>query len=287
MWLLHALGAGDGAPAAASTSSCEADLSSKFASVRQWLDSVKPGYGQRFTEAFDAVGIEDTDDFLNLDDSLFEELETALRECGAKVMHMSNIQRALLEHVAASGQSELTWEPWCAEPTWKCEQCDYFGTYEEVAEHEETCPAVSAHHAAMGAAAVAGVASVGSSENPFALPPARAQRPARGKSASARTPPPKPPKPPPPRSPSPAPKQKPPSPSAQFAAHAPQPKKAPLPTAARAVATPSSTAPIGASAQAPSPPRRPPLPKPAAMPPAKPKRAASARAPSDKVPLAL
>ena len=40
--------------------------------------------------------------------------------------------------------------------------CDCFGTYEEVAEHEETCPR-RAHHA-IGTTTVAGVASVGSSE---------------------------------------------------------------------------------------------------------------------------
>ena len=39
-----------------------------------WLEAIKPGYNERFAAAFDEIGIEDTEDFANLDDEIFAEL---------------------------------------------------------------------------------------------------------------------------------------------------------------------------------------------------------------------
>lgn len=108
MWLFQAIAGDKPATDEAGPSSSASQEAGESTSVLDWLDVVKPGYGERFSKAFDAVGIEDTDDFRHMDDELFEELEAALRECGAKAMHLSNIQRALFEVMAAEG---CTYQP--------------------------------------------------------------------------------------------------------------------------------------------------------------------------------
>ena len=88
------------------TSSPRSDISQRadrlppalVGSVSDWLERVKKGYG-RFAVAFEALGIEDTNDIHNIDRTIFEQVETLLRDgCGAKSMHLKNIHIALLEY---------------------------------------------------------------------------------------------------------------------------------------------------------------------------------------------
>jgi len=66
-------------------------------SVHDWLERVKKGYG-RFTVAFEALGVEDTNDVKNIDRTILEHVETLLRDgCAAKSMHLKNIRVALLD----------------------------------------------------------------------------------------------------------------------------------------------------------------------------------------------
>jgi hypothetical protein len=68
-------------------------------SLRAWLDAIKPGYGDRFAEAFSQIGVEDTDDFLNFDEEMYVLLEAELRRCGAKWMQLRYIQQAIHDHL--------------------------------------------------------------------------------------------------------------------------------------------------------------------------------------------
>ena len=109
-------------------------------SIGAWLEAIQPGYNERFAAAFDEIGIEDTEDFANLDDEIFAELEVALQRSGARQMHMRNIQQALLDTIQAAGVMPPTLD-WLAEPTWKCEHCSFMGSHHEVVLHEATCRA--------------------------------------------------------------------------------------------------------------------------------------------------
>ena len=260
MWLFQAIAGDKPATDEFGPSSSALQEAGESTSVLDWLDVVKPGYGERFSKAFDAVGIEDTDDFRHMDDELFEELEAALRECGAKAMHLSNIQRALFEVMAAEG---CTYQPaadeqWEADPTWKCEFCDFFGSFEEVSEHEATCPAADAQSAAIAAAVAAGACG-GVSCSGTRRPPKAPKAP---KVLKARTP-----------------KPKAPSPSALEAAAAMAAKKAAVPAVAKGAATSASAASSSSAALPPSPPppRKASTPKAPTSPPARLKRASSAR----------
>jgi len=262
MWLFQAIAGDKPATDEAGPSSSASQEAGESTSVLDWLDVVKPGYGERFSKAFDAVGIEDTDDFRHMDDELFEELEAALRECGAKAMHLSNIQRALFEVMAAEG---CTYQPaadeqWEADPTWKCEFCDFFGSFEEVSQHEATCPASDAQSAAIAAAVAAGACG-GVSCSGTSRPPKAPKAP---KMLKARTP-----------------KPKAPSPSALEAAAAMAAKKAAVPAVAKGAAASASAASSSSAALPPSPPppRAPKAstPKAPTSPPARLKRASSAR----------
>ena len=66
------------------------------ASVREWLDEVKGGYGSKFAVAFEGLGIEHQADIANIDERLaalvFEKLRTM---CGARELHASVLRRAL------------------------------------------------------------------------------------------------------------------------------------------------------------------------------------------------
>ena len=76
--------------------------------THEWLDQVKPGYSEKFGAAFDEIGIEDTDDLLNLDDDLYAQLLHELEACGARSMHQFNIQRALTEFLV---DNDAAWLP--------------------------------------------------------------------------------------------------------------------------------------------------------------------------------
>ena len=74
-----------------------------MAGMHAWLERIKPGYGHRFAAAFDAIGVEDTEDFVNFDEELYALLEVELRRCGAKSMQLRYIQRAMHDDLAADG----------------------------------------------------------------------------------------------------------------------------------------------------------------------------------------
>jgi hypothetical protein len=65
--------------------------------VATWLDGVKQGYGSRFADAFRASGVEDGSDVALIDEGIFDEIEAALMQVGAKVMHLRNIYEAVQE----------------------------------------------------------------------------------------------------------------------------------------------------------------------------------------------
>ena len=69
------------------------------ASITEWLDDVKAGYGDRFASCFDGIGVEDVADVeKNLGTaSTLAELEEGLRKAGAKTVHIQNIKTAIAE----------------------------------------------------------------------------------------------------------------------------------------------------------------------------------------------
>ena len=73
--------------------------------VRDWLDSLKAGFGARFSAAFEEIGVEDISDLTDMDDELQTMLEAELRKAGAKAMQLKKIRTALgaiYERVAAA-----------------------------------------------------------------------------------------------------------------------------------------------------------------------------------------
>eukprot|EP00966_Prymnesium_polylepis_P098891 2290200-Prymnesium_polylepis.1 len=69
--------------------------------VSAWLDRVKPGYSQRFSDAFRLSGIEDLEDVAQIDDEIFAEIEGALSSAGAKVLQIKTIREAIVTAGAA------------------------------------------------------------------------------------------------------------------------------------------------------------------------------------------
>ena len=69
------------------------------ASITEWLDVVKAGYGDRFASCFDGIGVEDVADVeKNLGTaSTLAELEEGLRKAGAKTVHIQNIKTAIAD----------------------------------------------------------------------------------------------------------------------------------------------------------------------------------------------
>ena len=59
-----------------------------------WLDNIKPGYGERFTAAFEDIGIEDQHDIDAMDSEMLRLLEKNLTAAGAKACHLKNIKAA-------------------------------------------------------------------------------------------------------------------------------------------------------------------------------------------------
>ena len=65
-------------------------------SLKEWLEGIKPGYASRFAVAFEAAGVEDSDDLEHMDLGIYREVEAALAQlCDAKPMHLKNIRLAL------------------------------------------------------------------------------------------------------------------------------------------------------------------------------------------------
>ena len=64
-------------------------------SVREWLDSVKAGYGEKFTACFESIGCEDKDDLTDIGVGEMGELESNLSKAGGKTIHLKKIKAAV------------------------------------------------------------------------------------------------------------------------------------------------------------------------------------------------
>ena len=76
--------------------------------VRDWLDSLKAGFGARFAAAFEEIGVEDVSDLADMDDELQATLEAELRKAGAKAMQLKKIRTALDAILNASPRQALS-----------------------------------------------------------------------------------------------------------------------------------------------------------------------------------
>jgi hypothetical protein len=66
--------------------------------VRSWLDTIKPGYAERFAAAFESLGIEDVSDVEHIDHSVMKSLESELvGKCDAKLLHLQRLRKAIIE----------------------------------------------------------------------------------------------------------------------------------------------------------------------------------------------
>jgi hypothetical protein len=64
--------------------------------LKEWLEGIKPGYASRFAVAFEAAGIEDSDDLEHMDLGIYRVVEAALtQKCDAKPMHLKKIRLAI------------------------------------------------------------------------------------------------------------------------------------------------------------------------------------------------
>jgi hypothetical protein len=66
-----------------------------MASVVDWLDSIKAGYGSKFGSVFDDDGLDDTDDVGEVDVKTMADLEAGLVAAGAKPNHIRKIKTAM------------------------------------------------------------------------------------------------------------------------------------------------------------------------------------------------
>lgn len=74
-------------------------------SVREWLDSVKSGFAERFGLVFENVGIEDKSDVSHVDEAIMLKIEADLKAtCGAKLMHLRRIRLAAIACGAPIGE---------------------------------------------------------------------------------------------------------------------------------------------------------------------------------------
>ena len=65
-------------------------------SIADWLDaSVKKGYGVKFEQCFEAIGMEDSGDIADLEESSLAALESRLLEAGALPFHLAKIKTAI------------------------------------------------------------------------------------------------------------------------------------------------------------------------------------------------
>ena len=72
-------------------------MATTVVAVKEWLDAVKPGYGDLYASAFSETGIDDAGDVGAITAEAMGALEMALEELGAKVMHLENIRNAIAQ----------------------------------------------------------------------------------------------------------------------------------------------------------------------------------------------
>ena len=84
------------------------DAETEFAWVAPWLDELKHGYSRmasHFTRAFMAVGVEDADDLIEIDDAAFDRLASCLG-IDVKPVHVNKLRNALCD-AGARGLSRV------------------------------------------------------------------------------------------------------------------------------------------------------------------------------------
>lgn len=75
-------------------------------SIEAWLESLKKGYGERFSAVFEELGVEDVSDLAELIDKTGDSaLKKALEARGAKTIQIQKIRRAISEVGAPAAQS--------------------------------------------------------------------------------------------------------------------------------------------------------------------------------------
>ena len=73
-----------------------------MASVHDWLEGVKAGYGGKFAAAFAEVGAEDAADIADLIEFEISSIEALLLRAGAKQLHVKKIREAIAREVGGS-----------------------------------------------------------------------------------------------------------------------------------------------------------------------------------------
>ena len=64
-------------------------------SMREWLHSVKAGFGEKFAHCFRLIGCEDKDDLTIIGAQEWRDLQSKLSQAGAKRMHFKRIKDAI------------------------------------------------------------------------------------------------------------------------------------------------------------------------------------------------
>ena len=73
-----------------------------MASVHDWLEGVKVGYGGKFVAAFEEVGAEDAADIADFGVDEISSVEALLLRAGAKQLHVKKIREAIAREVGPS-----------------------------------------------------------------------------------------------------------------------------------------------------------------------------------------
>ena len=74
--------------------------------VREWLDDVRPGYGDKFGPALDEYGVDFLSDLIEL--ASLNELDDILEAAGAKKMHLLNIHKRIVSLTSSDPNSPPT-----------------------------------------------------------------------------------------------------------------------------------------------------------------------------------
>merc|ERR1712086_1026861 len=77
--------------------------------VREWLDGVQSGYGDRFTPALEEYGVENLQDLATLATTDKDELDKIFTDAGAKKMQLLNIHKGI-ELLTSSVPSPAAWD---------------------------------------------------------------------------------------------------------------------------------------------------------------------------------
>ena len=71
--------------------------------VRVWLDVVKPGFGAKFSSAFEAAGLDLLEDLAGTNEQELAELEEELAKVGARKAHLRKLRSAIRAQFPKTG----------------------------------------------------------------------------------------------------------------------------------------------------------------------------------------